>query len=78
MIEADGVEMDAYMAYPSPEGSHPAVLVVQEMWGVNGYIQSIATKFAGQDFFATIPALFHREWPGIGGYSRKRKSRLRG
>lgn len=67
MIEADGDEMEAYMAYPASDGPHPAVIVVQEIWGVNAYIQSVANKLAAQGFLAIAPALFHREGPGTLG-----------
>ena len=67
LVEADGDEMEAYMAYPASEGPHPAVIVVQEIWGVNAYIQSVANKLAAQGFVAIAPALFHREGPGTLG-----------
>ena len=62
-IERDGNEMEAYMAYPASDGPYPAVIVAQEIWGVNAYIQSVANKLAAQGFLAIVPALFHREGP---------------
>lgn len=67
MFESDGEEMEAYIAYPASEGPHPAVIVAQEIWGVNAYIQSVANKLAAQGFVAIAPALFHREGPGTVG-----------
>ncbi len=75
-IEADGDEMEAYMAYPASEGPHPAVIVVQEIWGVNAYIQSVANKLAAQGFLAIAPALFHREGPGTLGLFEETETAL--
>jgi len=67
LIEADENQLEAYIAYPASDGPHPAVIVVQEIWGVNAYIQSVANKLAAQGFVAIAPALFHREGPGTIG-----------
>ena len=45
-IAVGGGEMEAYVASPASDGPHPAVIVVQEIWGVNGYIQSIGNRLA--------------------------------
>jgi carboxymethylenebutenolidase len=66
-LSVDGEEMEAYVASPSGDGPHPAVIVVQEIWGVNGYIQSIANRLAANGYFAIAPALFHREGSGTLG-----------
>ena len=66
-IVTDGEEMEAYVAYPASDGPHPAVIVSQEIWGVNAYIQSVANKLAAQGYLAIAPALFHREGPGTLG-----------
>lgn len=45
----------------SPSGSEaaPAVVVVQEWWGVNEQIQSIAQRYADAGFVAIVPDLYH-------------------
>ena len=63
----DGEDMEVYVASPPSDGPHPAVIVVQEIWGVNAYIQSVANKLAAQGYLAIAPALFHREGPGTLG-----------
>jgi carboxymethylenebutenolidase len=66
-VTSDGNPMEAYVASPEGDGPHPAVIVVQEIWGVNAYIQSVANKLAAQGYVAIAPALFHREGPGTLG-----------
>ena len=66
-VTTDGKDMEAYVAAPRSDGPYPAVIVVQEIWGVNAYIQSVANKLATQGYLAIAPALFHREGPGTLG-----------
>ena len=54
-------DMATYVSQPSEPGKRPAVIVVQEIFGVNSNIQSIADRFAAAGYFAVAPALFHRE-----------------
>jgi len=55
----DGHELCAYVATPAqdPVG---AVVVVQEIFGVNKSIRDVADHYAGQGFVAIAPALFDR------------------
>ena len=59
--------MEAYIAKPATGGPYHPVIVVQEIWGVNAYIQSIANKLASAGFYAIAPSLFHREGLGTIG-----------
>ena len=54
-------DMATYVSVPNTPGKLPAVIVVQEVFGVNGNIQSIADRFAAAGYFAVAPAMFHRE-----------------
>lgn len=61
---ADGHELDAYVA--APEGSPIAALVViQEIFGVNAHIRSVADGYARDGFLAVAPALFDRAERGV-------------
>ena len=61
---ADGFELGAYVA--RPEGAPVAgLVVVQEIFGVNPHIRSVADGFAKEGFFAVAPAIFDRIQPGI-------------
>ena len=43
-IDVNGQTMEGYLAQPEGEGSRPAVVVIQEIWGVNSHIQSVTDK----------------------------------
>ena len=61
---ADGMETPAYVA--RPEGTpHGAVVVLQEIFGVNAHIRAVADGFARDGFLAVAPSTFHRVAPGI-------------
>jgi carboxymethylenebutenolidase len=63
LTSADGAQIGAYRARPAtPRG---AVVVVQEIYGVNHHIRSVADRFALDGYLAIAPALFDRVSPGI-------------
>jgi hypothetical protein len=47
-----------YLARPNRE-SAPALIVIQEYWGLVGHITDVADRFAAQGFFALAPDLYH-------------------
>lgn len=61
---SDGHQLDAYVAAPKvkPLG---ALVVVQEIFGVNQHIRSVADRFAQEGFYAVAPALFDRVERGV-------------
>lgn len=69
LIAADGQRLNAYQAMPAgaPRG---AIVVIQEIFGVNDHIRKVAESFAADGYVAIAPALFDRIRPGIEiGYS---------
>jgi len=60
----DGNTFNAYRADPqgSPKG---AVVVVQEIFGVNNHIRSVVDGYAEQGYVAIAPALFDRVEEGV-------------
>ena len=60
----DEHELDAYVARPAGE-PFAGLVVVQEAFGVNSHIRSVADGFAGDGFFAVAPALFDRIERGV-------------
>lgn len=60
----DGHELSAYVARPEGEPIG-ALVVVQEIFGVNPSIRSVADAYAKDGFVAVAPALFDRISPGI-------------
>ncbi|MDH3665874.1 MAG: dienelactone hydrolase family protein [Paracoccaceae bacterium] len=61
---ADGHSFNAYRA-GADDAAAPGLVVIQEIFGVNGHIRSVADRFAAQGFAAVAPALFDRIEPGI-------------
>ena len=64
-VTAGGSPMPIYTARPDGDGKSPAVIVIQEIFGVNNDIRSIADRFAGEGYFAAAPELFHRSGKGV-------------
>ncbi len=61
---ADGHKLSAYVA--RPEGEPVAgLVVVQEVFGVNAHIRSVADGYAKDGFLAVAPALFDRIERGV-------------
>ncbi len=56
---SDGHEFDAYVAQPNGT-PRAGLVVVQEIFGVNEHIRSVADRFAQEGFFAVAPAIFDR------------------
>jgi len=61
---ADGFRFPAYVAQPAgkPKG---AVVVIQEIFGVNAHIRSVADGYAAAGYLAVAPATFHRVKAGV-------------
>jgi carboxymethylenebutenolidase len=60
----DGGEFDAYLAVPA-SGYGPGIVVLQEIYGVNHYMRSVADWYAARGFVALCPDLFWRMEPGV-------------
>ena len=56
---SDGGEFDAYLALPA-SGYGPGIVVLQEIFGITGYIRSVADWYAAHGFVALAPDLFWR------------------
>jgi carboxymethylenebutenolidase len=61
---ADGHELGAYVALPTGEPM-AALVVIQEIFGVNAHIRSVADGYAKDGFLTVAPALFDRIQPGV-------------
>ena len=58
-FKANGDTADGYLAYPDDGGSYPAVVVIQEWWGVDDHIKDVTERFARLGFAAIAPDLYH-------------------
>ncbi|MBW4678197.1 MAG: dienelactone hydrolase family protein [Desmonostoc geniculatum HA4340-LM1] len=64
------LQIDAYLAEPAKKGTFPAVIVIQEIFGVNIHIREVAEKFAKEGYVAIAPTLFQRTAPSFeAGYN---------
>src|SRR5882724_2505325 len=60
----DAGEFDGYLALPAG-GYGPGIVVLQEIFGINKYIRSIADWYAAHGFVALCPDLFWRQQRGV-------------
>jgi carboxymethylenebutenolidase len=50
--------VSGYLATPGTQGKHPAVIVIHEWWGLNGWVKEQAQKFADQGYVALAVDLY--------------------
>jgi carboxymethylenebutenolidase len=64
LTSKDGFTLPAYVAQPpgQPKG---AIVVLQEIFGVNAHIREVTDRFAAAGYVAIAPATFHRVKPGV-------------
>ena len=71
LMARDGHEFRAYLAAP-PGALRGAIVVIQEIFGVNSHIRALTEGYAAEGYVAIAPALFDRVRRGIElGYSDK-------
>jgi carboxymethylenebutenolidase len=54
----DGKAVQGYLAEPADAPGAPAVVVIQEWWGLNGQIRGVADRLAQAGYLALVPDLF--------------------
>ena len=52
-------DLSGVLVVPSGDAKAPGVVVIQEWWGVNDQIQSVARRWADAGFLAIVPDLYH-------------------
>ena len=60
----DGGSFKAYLATPK-KGSGPGIVLLQEIFGINAYMRSVADYYAEEGYVVLAPDLFWRIEPGI-------------
>src|ERR1041385_6062783 len=60
----DGGEFEGYLALPA-SGYGPGIVVLQEIFGVNSFMRSVADWYAAHGFVALCPDLFWRMERGV-------------
>ncbi len=60
-----------YLARPASGGDAPALVVIQEWWGLVPHIKEVAERFARQGYLALAPDLYHGKTAGEPDEARK-------
>ncbi len=56
----DGVTVRAYLVGQQGKVKRPAIIVVQEWWGLNDHIKDVGRRFAQEGYVAIVPDLYSR------------------
>ena len=68
-IQNGNLLLEAYQAQPVPDSlsaqTYPAIVVLQEVFGVNRHLRSVVDRLASMGYVAIAPALFQRTAPGF-------------
>ncbi|MBE9185673.1 dienelactone hydrolase family protein [Microcoleus sp. LEGE 07076] len=59
------LQIAAYLAQPATAGQFPAVIVIQEIFGVNAHIREVTERIAKEGYVAIAPAIYQRQAPGF-------------
>ena len=60
----DGQKLNGYVVQSGTPAT-AGVVIIQEIFGVNGYIRSVVDRYADEGFVAIAPALFDRIEPNV-------------
>jgi carboxymethylenebutenolidase len=60
----DGHQLSGYRAQPSGQ-ARGGIVIIQEIFGVNGHIKRVCDSYAAEGYTALAPAVFDRVEPGI-------------
>lgn len=55
----DGETLTGYLARPEGDEPFPAVIVIQEWWGLNEHIMDVTRRVANEGYVALAPDLYH-------------------
>jgi carboxymethylenebutenolidase len=56
----DGSEIDLYAAFPDRQGNFPAVIVLQETFGMSEHLRDVAEEFRKKGYAVVAPDLYGR------------------
>lgn len=58
--------LEGHLATPEGTGPFPALIVIQEWWGLDAQTKSIADRFAQEGYLAFAPDVYHGELAQLG------------
>lgn len=64
ITSAEGETFNGYLALP-PAGKGPGILLIQEIFGVNHHIRTVAEQYALDGYVVLAPDIFWRQEPGV-------------
>jgi carboxymethylenebutenolidase len=64
LTSADSFKFPAYVAEPQGKAKG-AIVVLQEIFGVNSHIRDVTDRFAAEGYYAIAPAIFERSEKGV-------------
>src|SRR5271154_7303577 len=56
----DGTIMDIWVTFPDETNKHPAIILLNEGYGVDAHMQSVAERLCKEGYAVFAPDLFHR------------------
>ena len=56
----EGVTVRAYAVAPAVKERRPAIIIVQEWWGLNDHMKDVARRMAKEGYVAIVPDLYSR------------------
>lgn len=54
-----GIQVGGYLSRPQAEGSYPALVVIQEWWGITDHMKDVTARLAREGYVALAPDLYH-------------------
>jgi carboxymethylenebutenolidase len=63
-FSVNGEQAPGYMAQPDDDAVFPAVVVIQEWWGLDDHIMSVADRIASEGYVAIAPDFYRGEVAG--------------
>jgi carboxymethylenebutenolidase len=58
-LKMNGDKAYAYVAQPDDDAQHPGVVLIQEWWGIEPHVRSVAQRLAAEGFVVAVPDLYH-------------------
>jgi carboxymethylenebutenolidase len=65
LMARDGHEFRAYLAAPPPGRARGALVVIQEIYGINSHMRAVTDGYAAEGYLAIAPSLFDRARRGV-------------
>jgi carboxymethylenebutenolidase len=56
----DGSVMDVWVTWPDGKERYPAILLLDEGYGINAHIRSVAERLSREGYVVFVPDLYHR------------------